>query len=46
MLYSRRCLRNHKNYIQSTQGFNQNVVHELFKNVDNFSQEEKDITPL
>ena len=41
MLPSRRRLRDYKNYIRPTQGFNRDVVNELAKNVENFSEEEK-----
>ena len=46
MLPSRRQLRDYKNYIRPTQGFNRNVVNELAKNVENFSEEEKYIILL
>ena len=46
MLPSRRRLRAYKNYIRPTQGFNRDVVNELAKNVENFSEEEKYIILL
>lgn len=39
-------LRDHKNYIRQTQGFNQDDVNELFEYVGNFSEEEKCVTLL
>ena len=46
MLPSRRRLRDYKNYIRPTQGFNRDVVNELAKNVENFSEEENYIILL
>ena len=46
MLPSRRRLRDYKNYIRPTQGFNRDVVNELAKNVENFSEEENYIIHL
>ena len=43
MLLSRRRLRDYRNYIRLTQGFNKDVVNEIFKSVNNFSQEEKHV---
>ena len=41
MLPSRRRLRDYKNYIRPTQGFNRDVVNELVKTVKKVSEEEK-----
>lgn len=41
MLHSRRHFKDYKNYIHPAQGFNQDIVNEFFKNVGNFSREEK-----
>ena len=41
MLPSRRRLRDYKNYILPTQGFNRDVVNELAKNVENFLRRSK-----
>ena len=46
MLPSRRRLRDYKNDIRPTQGFNRDVVNELAKNVENFAEEEKYIILL
>ncbi len=41
MLPSRRRLRDYKNYIRPTQGFNKDVINELVANIEHFSEEEK-----
>ena len=41
ILPSRRRLRDYKNYIRPTQGFNRDVVNELIKNIENYSEEER-----
>lgn len=41
MLPSRRRLRDYKNYIRPTQGFNKDVIKELVKITENFSNEER-----
>lgn len=46
MLPSRRRLRDYKNYIRPTQGFNKDVINELLKNIEQFSEEEKYVVLL
>ena len=46
VLPSRRRLRDYKNYIRPKQGFNKEVIHELLKKVQNFSEAEKFVAVL
>lgn len=41
ILPSRRCLRDYKNYIRPKRGFNNEIISELLKKTENFSENEK-----